>query len=141
MRPVAGPDVVGRAGRKPAGRREHAVRGPDVHAIAGPAQDEWLKVEIGEPSARAQLPGAVDASELFDTSSVAAAENLAPPRNVSRLTQTNVFRSIITALLPVSTTSPAVSFDSSRALKMNRFEYVRPEAGMTPALIALIPVG
>src|SRR3954469_19450812 len=59
MRSVAGPDVVGPVGRKPAGRREHAVRGPDVDAIAGPAQDEWLKVEIGEPSACAQLPGAV----------------------------------------------------------------------------------
>src|SRR3954464_8042287 len=99
---------------------------------------------VGEhpnPPPALNCPALSDASELFDTSSVAAAENLAPPRNVSRLTQTNVFRSMITALLPVSTTSPAVSFDSSRALKMNRFEYVRPDAGMTPALIALIPVG
>jgi hypothetical protein len=57
---------------------------------------------------------------LFDTSSVAAAENLAPPNNVPRPTHTNVFRSIITAFVPAATTSPAGPFDSSRALKMNR---------------------
>src|SRR5262249_47354746 len=42
---------------------------------------------------------------------------------------------------PVATTSPSGPFDSSRALKMNRFEYVNPESGVTPALVAFIPVG
>src|SRR5512134_2755931 len=82
-----------------------------------------------------------DASELFDTSGDAVADSFAPPSTVRRLTQTNVFRSIITAFDPVATTSPFDPFDSSRALKMNRFEYVNPDSGVTPAFVAFIPVG
>src|SRR3954468_9163248 len=82
-----------------------------------------------------------EARELFDTSGDAVADNLAPPAHVPRLTQTNVFRSIITAFDPVATTSPPGPFDSSRALKMNKFEYVSPEAGVTPALVAFMPTG
>jgi hypothetical protein len=82
-----------------------------------------------------------EASELFDTSGEAVAENFARPNGVRRLTQTNVFRSIITAVVPVATTSSVDPFDSSLALKMNRFEYVNPAAGVTPAFVAFIPVG
>ena len=82
MGPVAGAHVVGRPGVEPARRREHAIRGPDVHSIGGPAEDERLKKKSANPPPALSWPSLSDASELFDTSSDAVAENLAPPSNV-----------------------------------------------------------
>src|SRR5262245_12645039 len=55
MRPVAGADIVRGAGVEPAGRHENAVGGSNAHALGLPAEDEWLKKEIREPSTGAEL--------------------------------------------------------------------------------------
>ena len=75
MRPVAGANVVVRAGVESPGRREEAIHRAHRDAISIPAEDDGQIVRVGQPASTADACRERPMSDLFfATGIVAAAE-------------------------------------------------------------------